>query len=43
MKRILMVCLTAMVLLTACGGTTTDQQDTSPEREEVVTIYKSPT
>jgi ABC-type glycerol-3-phosphate transport system substrate-binding protein len=43
MKRSLLVCLTAMVLLTACGGAGTDQQDTIPERDEVVTIYKSPT
>lgn len=41
MKRILMVYLTAMVLLMACGGPA--KQKTGAEREEIVTIYKSPT
>ncbi len=41
MKRTLMVFLTAMVLLTACGGA--GKQDTGSERDEIVTIYKSPT
>ena len=41
MKRTLLVCLTAMVLLTACGGAA--KQETGAEREEVVTIYKPPT
>ena len=43
MKRALIVCLTAMILLTACGGAATDQQDTGPDTDEVVTIYKPPT
>jgi ABC-type glycerol-3-phosphate transport system substrate-binding protein len=43
MKRILIVSLTAMVLITACGGTATGQLNTAPERDELVTIYKTPT
>jgi len=43
MKRILIVSLTAMVLLTACGGAATGQEFTGPVRDEVVTIYKTPT
>jgi hypothetical protein len=43
MKRNLMVCLAAIVLLTACGGAASGQQRGSADQEEVITIYKSPT
>jgi hypothetical protein len=43
MKRYLMVCLAAMVLLTACGGAGSGQQVADADMDEVITIYKSPT
>jgi hypothetical protein len=43
MKRILMVCLAAMVFLTACSGAGSGQQVSDADIDEVITIYKSPT
>jgi ABC-type glycerol-3-phosphate transport system substrate-binding protein len=41
MKRFLIVGILIMTLLTACGGS--EIQSTGQERDQVVTVYKSPT
>ncbi len=43
MKRILILGFLAVIVLTACNGTTSEEAADGPGRDEVITIYKSPT
>ena len=43
MKKFLVLGLLAVVLLSACAASTTDQELTVEEQSPLVTVYKSPT
>ena len=43
MKRIIILGFLAVIVLTACNGTTPEEAVDGPGRDEVITIYKSPT
>ena len=43
MKKILILGLLAVVLLSACAGSTTDQEISVEEQSPLVTVYRSPT
>jgi hypothetical protein len=43
MKRLLILALLSLYLLSACSGANNNQEANGPGRDEIVTVYKSPT